>query len=188
MSSFIMPRHANASMLRKMLKNFRSRIEKQCCGEQAGSQQRDYVTRDLLQSMANTLNLAEQTSTTFTTILYWPLSKDTFNRQLCLYEKPGAQDIHLVSMTNLIAKAHPWKNHYRACDCIDHDKRLRFDWREFIYPQFVQMMYARLQLPSACPSPSTKEAHCITNEILQFTMEIDKTATFLTHVCSLSLL
>lgn len=183
MTSFILPRHANAEMLHKMLRCFRARLENECSGEQTS--QRSQVTYELLESMVQTLSVTQERSTTQQCILYWPLkNKSTYETKRCLYAQPGVHNIHLVYVSALIEKLHPTKNHFNRCQCGDtyHADRIRFDWREFIYPQFVTLLFAQHQLPSACPSPSTSNAHCIINEKFPFTMEIDRTALFLTHI------
>lgn len=182
MTSFVLPRHATTEMLHKMLRYFRDRLDKECVGEGTGTQYGP-VTRELLQSMVNTLDVAAA-ATTQQYMLYWPMANKTaYDTKLCLYKEPGPHNIHLVSVPVLIDKLHPTKNHFSRCVCTHHADRIRFDWREFIYPQFVDLLFRRIQLPSNCPSPSTNNAHCIINEKLPFSMEIDKTATFLPHVC-----
>ena len=183
MTSFILPRHANAEMLHKMLRCFRVRLEKECAGEQTSHRER--VTYEMLESMVETLSITQQSSSTQQCVLYWPLKdKPTYDTKRCLYERPGTHNVHLVYVSALIDKLHPTKNHFKRCQCGEthHASRIRFDWREFIYPQFVTLLFAQHQLPSACPSPSTTNAHCIINEKFPFTMEVDCSAAFLTHV------
>lgn len=183
MTSFILPRHANAEMLHKMLRCFRARLDQECVGEETS--QRERVTYELLESMVETLAVTDKSSTTQQCILYWPLKQKTiYDTKRCLYTQPGRHNIHLVYVSSLIEKLHPTKNHFNRCQCGEtyHAARIRFDWREFIYPQFVTLLVAQHQLPSACPSPSTSNAHCIINEKFPFTMEIDRSAAFLTEL------
>lgn len=184
MTSFILPRHANAEMLHKMLRCFRVRLENECVAEETS--QRERVTYELLESMVETLQVTHGNSSAQQCILYWPLKNKTmYETKRCLYERPGTHNIHLVYVSTLIDKLHPTKNHFNRCQCDGetyHADRIRFDWREFIYPQFVTLLFGQHQLPSACPSPSTSNAHCIINEKFPFTMEIDRSAAFLTNV------
>lgn len=183
MACFVLPVHANAEILHKMLRSFRERINMASYGSEQLTitpERRDLVTYELLHSI-KTLEEGQ----TKHHVLYWPLSNDPYQMQRCLLEpnQSGTNNVHLIPITTLIKKIHPHKeNRFMPCNCADHSRRIRLNWREFIYPQFVELLFKRIQLPSSCPSPSTHQAQCLINEKCQYSMEIDKRASFLTDI------
>lgn len=196
MASFVLPHHANAETLRQMLQSFRARIHKHCdtvssSSSSSGSyskREKEVAIRDFLEQMNELAVMGLDGTTTQKCIFYWPLTDDRFKTKQCLIDKSGTHNIHLVSMPALVAKIHPVKNKFSRCECTSHAPRIRLNWQEFVYPQFVELLFKRLQLPSNCPSPTAQNVHCIINEKMQFSMEIDKHAAFLKEVClSLSL-
>ena len=181
MTSFILPNHANAQVLQKMLRHFRNRLQKESYGAEQVSvvQGGERVTLELLQSIKT-----EQDKVSEHYVLYWPLQHDPYQTKRCIIQQQQhTHNLHVIPITSLILKIHPtMKNRFMPCECVDHSKRVRLNWREFIYPQFVDLLFRRLQLPSNCPSPSVTNAYCVLNEKLHFSMEIDRHALFLRHV------
>lgn len=195
MASFVLPHHASAEILHEMLRNFRQRLDKECIEQCASERAAPPLSfqRDLLGSMQDIVKGAQKDSNTQQHIIYWPMSKDPYRTKRCIINdknEDGAAvspstGIHLVPILSLLTKLHPSKkNRFLSCQCTNHSKRVRLNWREFIYPQFIDLLFKRVQLPSTCPSPSTKDACCILNEELRFCMEIDKEASFISRVAN----
>lgn len=118
-------------------------------------------------------------------MIYWPLSKESFKTKRCLYEESLStlsvkpKPFHFVYITAMLAKIHPEKSRFRACHCKDHASHIKLDWREFVYPQFVELLFKRTMTPTRCSSPMASHTLQLVNESLQCRFEIDREASFL---------
>lgn len=176
-STFVLPHHANKETLQQMLNKFRGRLTSKPDSPQLAGM------FNALQRRTGNNNNAHHF------MIYWPLKPEAFESKRCLYESqtsaliPAPKDFHFVYITSLLAKLHPTKKtHFKRCQCKDHSRRVRLDWSEFVYPQFVELLFNRSMTPSKCPSPIGLHTVQLVNESLQCRFEIDKQATFLTHV------
>lgn len=174
MTSFVLPHHANSETLHRMFDSFRTRIR-------TDETPLPNMFNALQQQMGN-----ERGSHHY--MIYWPLSKQAFETKRCLYETsvtsivPEPKAFHFVYITSLLTKLHPKKARFRRCKCVDHSKEVSFDWSEFVYPQFVELLFKRsLLTPSKCPSPMALQTMQFINESLQCHFEIDKQAYFLNN-------
>ena len=182
MTAFVLPHHADSQTLHSMLHKFRGRI-----ASKPDSPQLSGMFNALQKRAGN-----DRTSHHF--MIYWPLTQEAFNTKRCLYEAsvgaitPKVKPFHFVYITSLLSKLHPRKDRFRRCKCADHAKRVPLDWSEFVYPQFVELLFKRLMTPSQCPSPLGSHTVQFVNESLQCRFEIEKQVSFLANVCpSLSL-
>jgi len=174
MTAFVLPHHANKATLHGMLHKFRDRLASKPDSSQ----------------LANMFNALHKKSggNTHHYMIYWPLTAEAFNTKRCLYEQsvnavvPQPKAFHFVYITSLLTKLHPKKDRFRSCKCKDHAKQVPLDWAEFVYPQFVELLFRRSLTPSKCPSPLGTHTIQVVNEELQCRFEIDKEAAFLTQV------
>lgn len=177
MSTFVLPHHADSGTLHKMLHEFRHRIASKPDSPQ-------------LADMFNALQ--QKTGTNANShhfMIYWPLKKEAFETKRCLYEASISaitttpKPFHFIYITSLLSKLERKKHRFRPCKCVDHVKPVRLDWREFVYPQFVELLFKRSMTPSQCPSPVGPRTIQFVNESLQCCFEIEKQVSFLTDVC-----
>jgi len=181
MSAFVLPHHSTNDALHGMLDKFRHRL-----AEKPHSAQLSVMYEALQKRTGVSANSHHY-------LIYWPLTPEAFNTKRCLYEKEVSslictpKSFHFIYITSLLQKIHPKKNRYRSCKCKDHAKRIPLDWSEFVYPQFIELLFKRAMTPSKCPSPIAAHAIQLTNESLQCRFEIERQASFLNQVCHLSL-
>lgn len=159
MTCFILPHHAKKEALHKMLLTFKERVESA-----------PYTTH-----LPNMFNALQKRDSVHHYMIYWPLSKERFNTKRCLVEQsvmPECEAFHIIQVTSLLSKLSLKKNQFRRCDCSNHAREVTLDWREFIYPQFVEFLFNRSLTPTKCPSPQDKDTVQLTNETLQCCFEI----------------
>ena len=180
MTAFVLPHHANSDTLRNMLHQFRGRLQEETSASSTPH----------LPNMFNALQKRSgNNQISHHYMIYWPLTREAFDTKRCLYETsvssivPAPQPFHFVYITSLLTKIHPKKNCFRSCKCTDHAKRIRLDWREFVYPQFVELLFKRSLTPTSCPSPLAENTIQLINKQLQCRFEIDTRAAFLNDVC-----
>ncbi len=183
MKTFILPQHANIDVLREMLGDFRRRLDEKTTNLSMivdMNSQLDSMQRNDSQS---------DTENSFPYIIYWPYTNDEYSTKRCLYATdattPSAA-YHMVYITTLLKLIHPVEHRFRKCACIDHTQKLILRREEFIYPQFVRILYKRLVVPiitDNTPLTVASATHSVTSESLQCKIRIDKTASFLTNVC-----
>jgi hypothetical protein len=147
-TSFVLQQHNKPEILHALLKSFRSRLDKQSAAERASSS-------PLLQAMQTAL------SSTPHSMIYWPLVGDEYHTKTCIYDnayerdKKESQCFHLVRFTDLLPRLHPTKSKFIACHCINHAPDITLNWQEFIYPQFVELLYKKYDASTPPPSSPT---------------------------------
>lgn len=151
MSTFVLPQHANKETLKGLFQGFRTRIE--------SSGRIDVLLGGMRDALSNRSSHC---------LIYWPLKNDEWHTKTCVYDqtfergKESAVCFHLVYLTTLLAKLNKTATRFLECQCHNHTRDIHFDWQEFVYPQFVELLSKRtvvtsdersISAPPTPPSP-----------------------------------
>jgi hypothetical protein len=132
MSTFVLPQHANKETLKTLFKGFRTRLQ--------ASGHVELLLKGMNDALSNRSSHC---------LIYWPVTNDEWHTKTCVYDqtyergKESAVCFHLVYLTTLLSKLNKTATHFNECQCHNHTRGILFDWHEFVYPQFVELLSKR---------------------------------------------
>lgn len=161
-ATFVLPQHAKKETLKTLFGDFKTRLRE--------SGRADILIKGMSEALTNCASHC---------LIYWPLQNDEWHTKTCVYDqvyergKQSAVCFHLVYLTTLLASLNKTVTRFIECQCHNHSRDIAFNWQEFIYPQFVQLMLQRgplvasdtesISMPPTPPSPiSLKKNGCDT--------------------------